>query len=339
MKKLFPSDVDSLLGLVFYGFIGVVFVLDLSLPSGLAIGFLYSMILIPASMVFADKSFTLRMFLITSALIVFGFLYQGANLTNVDDLVNRSLALVCNGVWSFFCLAFIRQENKLIAQEERFEHILDSAPTGMLITDSRGMIQYANREMERLFQYSRSQLLLLNIDDLVTHSLKSDLPPDPSLQRPAPRPVSLSSIRNSFGTKKDGTKFPLKIGLTATKIHGEIHTIGSIGDLSDRIKFEDEITLLNKELRLNNSQLEQKVRTIADRLKVPLSKITEKTRHIETQLGARNYVDILDTVEAILKHSRDMQTLLNDPTSASPSKKKPIPLPAVSEPVILQRLN
>jgi PAS domain S-box-containing protein len=53
------------------------------------------------------------------------------------------------------------------ATEQRLRVAVDWSPSGLLMTDARGAIVLANREIERLFGYAREELLGRSVEALV----------------------------------------------------------------------------------------------------------------------------------------------------------------------------
>ncbi len=51
--------------------------------------------------------------------------------------------------------------------EQRFWHILESAPDAMLVVDEQGQITLANAQAERMFGYMRQELLQQPIERLI----------------------------------------------------------------------------------------------------------------------------------------------------------------------------
>src|SRR5262245_11422712 len=100
------------------------------------------------------------------------------------------------------------------AVELRLRAAIESVPSGILMIDAGGAIVFVNREVERLFGYSREELLGKTIDTLIPEQLRSrhagyrrDFLADPRVR-------AMGAGRDLFGLRKDGTEVPVEIGLT-----------------------------------------------------------------------------------------------------------------------------
>lgn len=69
-------------------------------------------------------------------------------------------------------------DNKNMIQEQSnaFREIIDKAPYGILIIDKDGMITDANEEVQKIFKYSKSELLDLDIYNLISLRRTIDSP-------------------------------------------------------------------------------------------------------------------------------------------------------------------
>src|SRR5437016_871691 len=63
---------------------------------------------------------------------------------------------------------------RVIDQERNVRILIESAPNGILVVDTRGQITLVNESMEKLFGYKRSELQGRNIDDLVADSARQN---------------------------------------------------------------------------------------------------------------------------------------------------------------------
>jgi PAS domain S-box-containing protein len=125
--------------------------------------------------------------------------------------------------------------------EQRFRAVLASAPDAMLGVDSAGRIELLNEQAERLFGWSRDELVGQLIEVLVPESMRgvhvhhrAHYVEDP-LSRPMGAGLQLAARR------KDGSSFPAEISLSAVQEeHGELLILASIRDISDRAELEEE---------------------------------------------------------------------------------------------------
>ena len=131
----------------------------------------------------------------------------------------------------------------------RFRVAVDSSPNGMVMVDGQGNIVLVNREVERLFGYSREELLGQPIDILVPHRFRGNHPVFRDAFYREPRARSMGAGRELFGLRKDGTEVPVEIGLNPIDTEEGLFVLSSIVDISARKRAEDERRELERQLR------------------------------------------------------------------------------------------
>jgi PAS domain S-box-containing protein len=125
--------------------------------------------------------------------------------------------------------------------EQRFRAVLASAPDAMVGVDSTGRIELLNEQAERLFGWTRDELIGQLIEVLVPESMRgvhvhhrAHYVDDP-LSRPMGAGLQLAARR------KDGSSFPAEISLSAVQEeHGALLILAAIRDISDRAELEEE---------------------------------------------------------------------------------------------------
>ena len=100
------------------------------------------------------------------------------------------------------------------AAELRLRAAVESAPSGLLMTDARGVVVLVNREVERLFGYSREELLGRPVESLMPERFRSGHAGFRGGFMADPRMRAMGAGRDLFGLRKDGTAGPGEIGLT-----------------------------------------------------------------------------------------------------------------------------
>lgn len=133
--------------------------------------------------------------------------------------------------------------------EARFRTAVESSPNGMVMVDHTGEIVLVNREVERLFGYSREELLGQSIDMLVPASARGSHPivRERFFQHPEAR--AMGSGRELYGVRKDGTEVPVEIGLNPIETEEGLFVLGSIVDISARTRAEADRRQLEEQLR------------------------------------------------------------------------------------------
>jgi two-component system, LuxR family, sensor kinase FixL len=132
--------------------------------------------------------------------------------------------------------------------DERFRLVVDGAQTAMIMADPNGNITLANQQAEKVFGYSRKELLGRSVDMLLPHHSRAGHVDKRADFRETPRTRPMGDAGDVFGCRKDGTLVPLEIGLTPLWISGELFVLASITDIGERLRSEQEIALQRDEV-------------------------------------------------------------------------------------------
>jgi PAS domain S-box-containing protein len=117
--------------------------------------------------------------------------------------------------------------------------IVDSVPTAIIMADRGGRISLVNAEAERLFGYGASELAGATIDILVPERFRERHPDLRASFVDAPVARPMGAKRDLFGLRKDGTEFPIEIGLNPIEIPEGLCTLASIIDVTERKRAEE----------------------------------------------------------------------------------------------------
>ena len=126
-----------------------------------------------------------------------------------------------------------------IASEEIVRLAVEACPNGMIMTDANGKILLVNTEVERLFGYSRKELLGQSIDILVPAAIRAQHCGHRAgfVARPEARLMGVG--RDLFGVRKNGTQIPVEIGLNPIQTGDGLMILSAITDITER-KLSDE---------------------------------------------------------------------------------------------------
>lgn len=136
--------------------------------------------------------------------------------------------------------------------EAKFQGLLESAPDGIVVIDTNGIIAIVNSETEKLFNYAKNELIGQAIEVLVPNHFKDGHVAlrNGYIANPHTRPMGAG--RSLTGRKKDGTEFPVEISLSPLETEQGMLITSIVRDITDRRKVEEQVksSLREKEVLL-----------------------------------------------------------------------------------------
>src|SRR5258707_704171 len=127
--------------------------------------------------------------------------------------------------------------------EHRFRMLLETSPIGIVISDGAGRIEDVNAEALRLFGYEREELVGQMIEILVPQRLQRAHAGHRSLYARDPRTRSMGAGMELFACRKDGTEFPIEVGLGPLATKEGVLVSSTIVDITARRKMEEQLRL------------------------------------------------------------------------------------------------
>ncbi|MDQ1402528.1 MAG: hypothetical protein QOG03_844 [Actinomycetota bacterium] len=121
------------------------------------------------------------------------------------------------------------------------EELLDSAPDGVLIVDTAGMIRLVNRKAEALFGYGHGELAGRPIEILVPEPAKADLDGSRAAYFRSPTARSVDDALDRTALKKDGTEFSADVTLSLLRTDQGVFVSANVKDSSERKKTENQV--------------------------------------------------------------------------------------------------
>jgi two-component system, NarL family, sensor histidine kinase UhpB len=117
---------------------------------------------------------------------------------------------------------------------EEFAILFDSAPNGVMVVDDRGRIVLLNARMEEKFGYLHRELVGEPVEILVPEQFRRThlVLRENFVRAPLSRPMGAG--RDLYGRRKDGTEFPVEIGLNPIKSHNAGLVMITVVDISAR---------------------------------------------------------------------------------------------------------
>jgi PAS domain S-box-containing protein len=164
--------------------------------------------------------------------------------------------------------------------EKRFKDVVEAAPDAMLLLDQTGAIMLVNEQAERLFGYSRAELLGQNIESLIPVHYRDEYKTylDQFVADPSVRQTDFGL--NLSALHKDGNEFPVDVNLGTLKTADSYWVACDVRDITERKRAEQAQNQLLEELKQSREQLRA--------LAIRLQEVQEiERRRISSQLHDR----------------------------------------------------
>jgi PAS domain S-box-containing protein len=143
--------------------------------------------------------------------------------------------------------------------EVLFRQAVEACPSGMIMVDHTGKMVMANTEIERQFGYRREDLIGQPVEMLIPVSMRVPHVRHCANFTAVPETRRIGACRDLFGLRKDGTEFPIEVGLNPIETQDGLLVLSVIVDISERKRIE----------RLKD----EFVATVSHELRTPLTSI------------------------------------------------------------------
>jgi PAS domain S-box-containing protein len=136
------------------------------------------------------------------------------------------------------------EQEKFKHTELTFQLIVDSTPNAIVLVNKEGKIAYINSQTERLFGYNKTELIGKLVEELIPSRYREKHPVFRDAFFSLPTVRSMGAGRELFAIRKNGTEFPIEIGLNPIVTIDGTMTLASIIDITERKKAEERFRLV-----------------------------------------------------------------------------------------------
>lgn len=180
-------------------------------------------------------------FILITALIIYSLLHK-----EITELKRTEGAL---HLYQVHLEKLVKERTQTLEQEiverqraeKRFRDLLEGAPDAMALVDPTGRIVLVNRQMEKLFGYSREELLERNIEVLVPERFRERHREHVKDYFDSFRARPMGAALDIYALPKDGREFPADISLSPLDTREGMFVLADIRDISERKEAEEKI--------------------------------------------------------------------------------------------------
>jgi len=200
----------------------------------------------------------------------------------------------------------LKESEEALARSEAYSTaIVATAADGIITLDAEGRIGSFNRAAERMFGYEAVELMGQNVHVLMPEPYRSEH--DAYIRRyiATGNTKVIGKVREVTAQRKDGSRFPIQLGVSEVLLDGERCFAGIIRDISDQKAAEEEARHHRERIahisRL--STLGEMAAGIAHEINQPLTAISLFAQAGKRLVDAGNFTKVDEVLDKLNEHA------------------------------------
>jgi protein-histidine pros-kinase len=199
------------------------------------------------------------------------------------------------------------------ADAARFRLAVEASPAAMLMTDERGVIRLANGEAEAIFGYAAEELIGQPVELLLPVPMRGAHAISRGAFQAAPGKRMMGAGRDLYARRKDGSTFPVEIGLNPLRTPEGLVVLSAIVDTTERKRTELALRLAKQEAERASAMKTQFLANMSHELRTPLNAIIGYSdlmlAEVAGPIRPARYADYLEDIKRGGSH---LLSLIND---------------------------
>ncbi|MBV8906255.1 MAG: PAS domain S-box protein, partial [Acidobacteriia bacterium] len=188
-----------------------------------------------------------------------------------------------------------RIEQQLQDREQQFRILLDCAPDAILIVDSHGALALVNAQAEKLFGYSREELLGRPVEVLIPEKARGGHARHRAGYNEAPRVRRMGTGMELLGLRRNGELFPVEVSLSPIEMLEGVWVAAGVRDITERKTAEEHLIAERRRAEEANQTKSNFLAAMSHEIRTPMNSILGLADLLsETELDhqQRHYVEV-----------------------------------------------
>ena len=190
----------------------------------------------------------------------------------------------------------------------------EGAPNGAVIVDDKGVVLHVNAQLERDFGYDRKEIVGQPIEALLPERYRKGHVALRAGFMAAPEARVMGRGRNLTAMRKNGSEFPIEIGLNHVETESGTIIVASVTDITERKATEERLQRNTKELEAlarSNQELDDFAYVASHDLKEPLRGIHNYARFLLEDHGDKLGEDGRSKLETVGRLAQRLENLID----------------------------
>ncbi len=205
----------------------------------------------------------------------------------------------------------IRDTSKeAVSERARLSKIMENLIDGLIIIDSQGIIKSINSAVTNQFGYSSSELIGQNVKMIMPEPYHSEHDQYLKSYLTTGKAKIIGMGREVVGLRKDGSTFDLDLGITQLDTHEGTSFIGTLRDITERKRAEQEIVVAREEAVKASRAKSLFLANMSHEIRTPMnavlgySQILLRNKHLDRET--------LDSIRTIDNSGKNLLKMINE---------------------------